>query len=180
MYHYLAVLDVHDFAGYLLGYSLFTTNKGFTFLQPWKLGYYWKLYGVMSLILPAAALVLILHWSRNKWSNHPIARSLQVFVPQGSSWHSVVSSMNVEFRRFDKFSSGAEGNPHFMAIIHFFSMQTSTIVIDSSLVKCRKITREFFKTYDNNMLGWVLCHFIAKSKFFDPEFSMFELRMKVI
>jgi hypothetical protein len=96
------------FAGYLIGYNLFTIDPNFSLLQPWKLGYYWKLYGVVCIILPTAALLLVLHWSHKKWGNHPISRAVSVFVPAGSTWHAVVASINVEFRRFDKFSTSTE------------------------------------------------------------------------
>lgn len=96
-------------SGYLLGYNLFTTSETFSLLRPWILGYYWRLYGVMCIILPVAALLLVYYWSTNRWSNHPVAKALGKFAPQGSNWHAVASNINVEFRRFDKFTTGMEG-----------------------------------------------------------------------
>ena len=60
-------------------------------------------------IIHLAAVILALYWHRNKWSNHPIAQTLKYHAPAGSSWMAMASSVNVEFRRIDKFTTGILG-----------------------------------------------------------------------
>ncbi|WAR22491.1 TM129-like protein [Mya arenaria] len=60
---------------------------------------------VGTFLVPAACLV-VLYWSQNKWDNHPIARQLDNLKEPESNWRAVASSVNVEFRRIDKFTSG--------------------------------------------------------------------------
>ena len=106
---------------------MFTTDRSFILWKPFTLGYYWKLYLVTSLILPTLAGILILAWRRNRWAHHPIAAALKQFVPQGSNWHSVASSINVEFRRFDKFMTGMQGRR--VIVTDSWVMQTSTYFV---------------------------------------------------
>ena len=79
------------------------------FLQPWTISFYWQLYLAVCIIVPICAFLLAFYWSRNKWSNHPIARTLQHHAQRGSSWPSVASLINIEFRRIDKFTTGIIG-----------------------------------------------------------------------
>ncbi|KAA8579390.1 hypothetical protein FQN60_018667, partial [Etheostoma spectabile] len=54
--------------------------------------------------------ILVIYWSRRHWHNHPISRALQAHIqPPYSSWGSVATSVNDEFRRIDKFATGAPG-----------------------------------------------------------------------
>ena len=79
-------------------------------LYIWKASFYWRLYLAVSLVLPLCAAVLTLYWARNRWRNHPIATNLASHCSgTSSSWNSVASTINIEFRRFDKFTSGIPG-----------------------------------------------------------------------
>ncbi|XP_061643607.1 E3 ubiquitin-protein ligase TM129 isoform X2 [Phyllopteryx taeniolatus] len=70
----------------------------------------WRVFVVLSVCLLLANSTLIIYWSRNRWHNHPISRALQAHVqPPHSNWGSVASSINTEFRRIDKFATGAPG-----------------------------------------------------------------------
>ncbi|XP_061108737.1 E3 ubiquitin-protein ligase TM129 isoform X3 [Conger conger] len=69
----------------------------------------WQLYFTVSVALPLFSLVVALHWSRNKWGNHPISKSIGTHALPQSSWRAVSSSINTEFRRIDKFATGAPG-----------------------------------------------------------------------
>lgn len=51
-------------------------------------------------------LSLFLLWKRQNWNNHPIAKSLGY---HGNSWRLAASSINIEFRRIDKFQTGPAG-----------------------------------------------------------------------
>ena len=81
---------------------LFNTNPEADFLQPETLPYWWILYLVSSLSILALAVVISYWWSQADWSCHPIAHNLQRLALTGSTWRSVASSINTEFRRFDK------------------------------------------------------------------------------
>ena len=70
----------------------------------------WQAFLGLSLCLQLLSLGLIFYWSRRRWSNHPISRTLQVHTgPQWAGWGAVATSINTEFRRIDKFASGAPG-----------------------------------------------------------------------
>ncbi|XP_078409395.1 E3 ubiquitin-protein ligase TM129 isoform X2 [Cetorhinus maximus] len=69
----------------------------------------WLIYLVTAVLIPAVASLVVLYWSLNKWGNHPIARSLVHYALPQSGWRAVASSVNTEFRRIDKFASGAPG-----------------------------------------------------------------------
>uniref|UniRef100_UPI00398EFF42 E3 ubiquitin-protein ligase TM129 isoform X1 n=1 Tax=Pristiophorus japonicus TaxID=55135 RepID=UPI00398EFF42 len=69
----------------------------------------WMIYFVIAVLLPAIVSLVVLYWSLNKWDNHPIARSLAHHALPQSGWRAVASSVNTEFRRIDKFASGAPG-----------------------------------------------------------------------
>ncbi|XP_061691170.1 E3 ubiquitin-protein ligase TM129 isoform X2 [Syngnathoides biaculeatus] len=69
-----------------------------------------RVFFVFSVCLLLASSTLIVYWSRQGWHNHPISSGLQALVqPPHSNWASVASSINIEFRRIDKFASGAPG-----------------------------------------------------------------------
>jgi len=85
---------------------LFNSDEHRNFLEPTALSVWWNVYLVISVLILFAALVVAFWWSRNNWSNHPLAQQLQRFAPSGSTWRAVTSSINVEFRRIDKFTTG--------------------------------------------------------------------------
>ncbi|XP_040448019.1 E3 ubiquitin-protein ligase TM129 isoform X2 [Falco naumanni] len=57
----------------------------------------------------AVTSALAYYWSRKGWNNHPLARTLAVHALPQSGWREVASSINTEFRRIDKFATGAPG-----------------------------------------------------------------------
>ncbi|XP_078270705.1 E3 ubiquitin-protein ligase TM129 isoform X2 [Rhinoraja longicauda] len=69
----------------------------------------WIIYLLVAVLTPAVVSLIVLYWSSKNWSNHPIARSLALYALPQSSWRAVASSINIEFRRIDKFASGAPG-----------------------------------------------------------------------
>uniref|UniRef100_A0A8C1XVM5 Transmembrane protein 129, E3 ubiquitin protein ligase n=1 Tax=Cyprinus carpio TaxID=7962 RepID=A0A8C1XVM5_CYPCA len=66
----------------------------------------WQLYLGWSLSVLLVGCVLVFVWSRRGWENHPICKALGAHALPRSSWRAVASSINTEFRRIDKFSSG--------------------------------------------------------------------------
>ncbi|GAB1598724.1 E3 ubiquitin-protein ligase TM129-like [Argonauta hians] len=66
----------------------------------------WSMYLTLAISFPIVALTLFYYWSLNDWDQHPIAKQLQLLTENGSSWRDVASSINMEFRRPDKFASG--------------------------------------------------------------------------
>ncbi|KAM9237356.1 E3 ubiquitin-protein ligase TM129 isoform 2-T3 [Dugong dugon] len=69
----------------------------------------WRLFLLLAVTLPAAACILTYHWSRDRWAHHPLARTLAQYALPQSGWRAVASSINTEFRRIDKFATGAPG-----------------------------------------------------------------------
>ena len=70
----------------------------------------WQAFLALSLCLQLLSWGLIFYWSRRRWSNHPISRALQALgSPQRPGWGAVATSINTEFRRIDKFATGAPG-----------------------------------------------------------------------
>ena len=107
--------------GYCVGLWLFVDVD---LIQLTTSSLYWQLFIIASLLLPCYAAIVAFYWSRGKWSNHPIAKLLQAHAPDGSTWQSVVSAVNIEFRRIDKFTTGAHGRR--LIVTDSWVMKTST------------------------------------------------------
>lgn len=95
------------FSGYYVGLGLFSPQLGL--FTPWNLGLFWKIYLTVSTLIILTCSVLFFLWTRNKYNSHPIAKQLALLGNGTSSWRAVASSINVEFRRVDKFTTGAPG-----------------------------------------------------------------------
>ncbi|RUS79554.1 hypothetical protein EGW08_012684 [Elysia chlorotica] len=101
-----ATVIVHSLIplGYYLGLGLFAPELDLFSLDQTGIG--WLVYLLFSLLLPGLSALCVLYWHRNKWDYHPLARQLNLLGDANSTWRSVASSINVEFRRIDKFTSG--------------------------------------------------------------------------
>lgn len=106
-----ATVIVHSLLplGYYVGLVLFSEQGILDFTNPLLLSFHWKWYLAGSLTLPLLMVGVAFYWSRHNWKRHPIAKNLQTLAQQNSSWHAVASSINVEFRRIDKFVTGSPG-----------------------------------------------------------------------
>lgn len=109
--------------GYYIG-RICVASADEKFLNPLVLSAPWRVFLTFCLILPLCTVLVAYYWSRLKWQRHPIARSLQHLAPAGSTWHAVASSINVEFRRFDKFTTGPLGRR--LIVTDSWLMLTST------------------------------------------------------
>lgn len=70
----------------------------------------WRVFLLLSLCLQLTSWTLVIYWARRHWHNHPISCVLQAHVqPPHLGWGSVAASVNTEFRRIDKFATGAPG-----------------------------------------------------------------------
>lgn len=69
----------------------------------------WRAFLLLCLFLQLVSWSLVIYWSRCQWHNHPINRALQAHVQPPHCWGSVATSINTEFRRIDKFATGAPG-----------------------------------------------------------------------
>ncbi|KAK2849549.1 hypothetical protein Q5P01_009383 [Channa striata] len=94
--------------GYYMGMCIAAPEKNLGYIYQVSDG--WRAFFIFSLCLQLVSWMLVIYWSRRHWSNHPISRTLQAHVrPPHSNWGSVAASVNDEFRRIDKFASGAPG-----------------------------------------------------------------------
>ncbi|XP_041652951.1 E3 ubiquitin-protein ligase TM129 [Cheilinus undulatus] len=94
--------------GYYLGMCLAAPDKNLAYVHQVSDG--WRTFLLASLSLQLIGWLLVFYWSRRNWTNHPICQTLQAHVrPPHTSWGAVASNMNTEFRRIDKFATGAPG-----------------------------------------------------------------------
>eukprot|EP00064_Thunnus_orientalis_P010434 superscaffoldBa00001422_g10460 len=94
--------------GYYMGMCIAAPEKHLGYIH--QVSDSWRAFLLLSLSLQLASWTLIIYWSRYHWHNHPVSRVLQAHVqPPHSSWGSVASNINTEFRRIDKFATGAPG-----------------------------------------------------------------------
>ncbi|XP_066586221.1 E3 ubiquitin-protein ligase TM129 isoform X2 [Prorops nasuta] len=87
--------------GYVLGLVLFDHVDTARLL----LGHqnpFWLMLILCAMIGPLYTLYMILEWSQNNWALHPIAKNLAVYCNNNTSWISVASDINIEYRRIDK------------------------------------------------------------------------------
>ncbi|XP_074640323.1 E3 ubiquitin-protein ligase TM129-like [Tubulanus polymorphus] len=102
-------------------------------LYVWKATLFWKLYLITALIIIFAAAYLAYQWSRDNWNEHPIAKTLAVHTNSSNaslnstSWRDVASSINVEFRRVDKFTTGPIGRR--MIVTDSWIVKTTTYFV---------------------------------------------------
>uniref|UniRef100_A0A8B9UZ53 Transmembrane protein 129, E3 ubiquitin ligase n=1 Tax=Anas zonorhyncha TaxID=75864 RepID=A0A8B9UZ53_9AVES len=93
--------------GYYLGMCFAAPEKHLYFFYLASSG--WKTFLFFAVLFPTVAGALAYYWSRKGWNNHPLARTLAVHALPQSGWRAVASSINTEFRRIDKFATGAPG-----------------------------------------------------------------------
>merc|ERR550519_1797343 len=92
-------------AGYLLGYSYFTSivdrnhPSMADFWDHWPV--FWNLL-LASLTLPIIAITTVWFWSLNNWERHPFISKLKLYA--NTTWHQVAADIETEFRRIDKIS----------------------------------------------------------------------------
>lgn len=95
---------------------------------PWSADTLIQLVLVSSLLIATAACLTVLYWSQNKWNNHPIAQQLSYLGDANSNWRSVAASINIEFRRIDKFTSGIPTGRR-VIVTDSWVMKTSTYFV---------------------------------------------------
>ena len=83
----------------------------------------------VCLLTPLISSCIVLRWHLNDCALHPIVRQLTLFVQTTSTqpeqtWHAVQSSIDTEFRRYDKFSCGSP------------TSSVRCYVLDSWILKC--------------------------------------------
>ena len=79
---------------------------------------------IICLSIPLITSLAVLRWHLNDCYWHPIVEQLRLFAQTNSSWHAVESSINTEFRRFDKFACGS------------VTSNVRCYVLDSWILKC--------------------------------------------
>lgn len=93
--------------GYYVGMCFAASEK--QLFAPSQAPEAWRLFFLLAVLLPTVAGTLIYYWYRDGWACHPLARSLALYALPQSGWQAVASSVNTEFRRIDKFATGAPG-----------------------------------------------------------------------
>nr|XP_031294836.1 E3 ubiquitin-protein ligase TM129 isoform X2 [Camelus dromedarius] len=93
--------------GYYVGMCFAASEKRLYF--PSQAPETWRVFLLLAVLLPTIACTLIYYWSRDQWAHHPLARTLALYALPQSGWRAVASSVNTEFRRIDKFATGAPG-----------------------------------------------------------------------
>ncbi|XP_058157643.1 E3 ubiquitin-protein ligase TM129 [Dasypus novemcinctus] len=93
--------------GYYVGLCFAASEEGL--FAPGQAPEAWRLFLLLALTLPTATCALICHWARDRWAHHPLSRTLALYALPQSGWQAVASSVNTEFRRIDKFATGAPG-----------------------------------------------------------------------
>jgi hypothetical protein len=81
----------------------------------------------LCLLVPTVTSLIVLRWHINDCYLHPIVRQLRLFIQTNNpeqTWHTVESSINTEFRRFDKFTCGSA------------TSNVRCYVLDSWILKC--------------------------------------------
>lgn len=84
---------------------------------------------LICVAIPLLTSLIVFRWHMNDCFHHPIVRQLRLFVQtsnqqQEATWHTVESSINTEFRRFDKFTCGE------------VTSNVRCYVLDSWILKC--------------------------------------------
>ncbi|XP_044536657.1 E3 ubiquitin-protein ligase TM129 isoform X1 [Gracilinanus agilis] len=93
--------------GYYLGMCFAASEKQLYYFNQAPEG--WKLFLLLSVSFPTITCTIAYYWSRKRWDRHPLARTLALHALPQSGWRAVASSINTEFRRIDKFATGAPG-----------------------------------------------------------------------
>ncbi|XP_044593761.1 E3 ubiquitin-protein ligase TM129 [Cotesia glomerata] len=63
----------------------------------------WLTLSLCALVGPLYTLARIINWSRNDWSQHPIAKKLAIYCDNDNkSWIDVASNVNIEFQSLTK------------------------------------------------------------------------------
>uniref|UniRef100_A0A023F8A8 Putative conserved plasma membrane protein n=2 Tax=Triatoma infestans TaxID=30076 RepID=A0A023F8A8_TRIIF len=65
-------------------------------------GLYWSALILFSHFLPLTASFFIMSWAYDGWDSHPIARTLRLFCPEGTTWKQLASTINADYRGIDK------------------------------------------------------------------------------
>ncbi|BFZ01866.1 hypothetical protein BsWGS_04905 [Bradybaena similaris] len=120
-------LLVHSFIplGYYVGLGLFAPELDLFNID--ELSIIWTAGLLFSLALPGCVLVLAIYWHRNNCDNHPISQELTHLAGENGTWRTVASSINVEFRRIDKFVSGTQSR--LVAVTDSWIIKTSTYYV---------------------------------------------------
>jgi hypothetical protein len=85
---------------------------------------------IICLLIPLITSIIVFGWHLNDCYLHPIVRQLRLFIQtdnqqqQEQTWHAVESSINTEFRRYDKFTCGTA------------TSNVRCYVLDSWILKC--------------------------------------------
>lgn len=114
--------------GFVLGFTLVNSNNyEESIIQFETLGFMWSLCMVCCLSFSFICVLIVFHWMNSNWAAHPIAVELSKLTMSTEGWRSIMSSINLEFRRFDKFTTGTHSRR--LIVTDTWLMMTSTYTI---------------------------------------------------
>ncbi|XP_063988396.1 E3 ubiquitin-protein ligase TM129 [Diachasmimorpha longicaudata] len=62
----------------------------------------WLTLFICSIVGPFYAIILVVHWSRNQFSKHPIAKALGIYCNGRETWLDIAADVNREYKSLDK------------------------------------------------------------------------------
>ena len=175
MYKYLKKCN-HLFciSGYYICLALFAPHL--QLFTPWAAQFPFQVYLAASCGVIGCAMLTVYYWWRNKWNNHPIARQLAHLGDADSNWRSVAASINIEFRRIDKFMSGPPTGRKII-VTDSWVMKTSTYFVyvahQNDIHLTLAASEEHSISYEN-MTSVQFIHIDVNSA--NPNISKFTLR----
>ncbi|ESN98640.1 hypothetical protein HELRODRAFT_106891 [Helobdella robusta] len=123
-------LIIHSFLP--LGYFVFCIQMNYVppllylFILD-SFGKIWCLFSILCCLFSFICVLFALYWFNSNWNTHPISRRLGNLTVEGEGWRSVASSVNIEFRRFDKFTTGTHSRR--LIVTDTWLIMTSTYTI---------------------------------------------------
>ncbi|ESO98998.1 hypothetical protein LOTGIDRAFT_205320 [Lottia gigantea] len=173
-----ATLVIHSFIplGYYFG--LVICSPHLNLFNIFQTSLLWQIYFVISLTLCLRACLFAFWWSRGKWNNHPIAQELRLLSEDGN-WRSVASSIDIEFRRVDKFTTGGFGRR--VIVTDSWVMKTSAYYVNvarqSDIHLTLSHSEEHALSYENNTTAQFLSISVSG---INPKLKPFHIRLNAL
>lgn len=90
---------VYCLSGYLIGLYLFG-HMDYDYIYSGKANALWLFAVLATLCGPIYSIYKSYKLIKDRGSSHPIAQSLAIYANNNTTWSSVASEVNIEYRRF--------------------------------------------------------------------------------